>query len=210
MDLLYNENGIEGWCGNSAAYQITQPMLILTDPPYGIRHPTDYKARGRSNLASCSDHLPVKGDDIPFDPSWLLDKKLPCVLWGANHFASRLPNSSGWLVWDKRRPDALDQATCELAWTNYVKGVRRFSFLWHGMMREGRRIKLTHPTEKPVELWTWVLGLRWTPKDTPIFDPYMGTGSTLLAAVKAGRRAVGIDLERRYCDIAITRVQGGG
>jgi len=129
---------------------------------------------------------------------------LPTVLWGANHYASRLPDASGWLVWDKERPDDLDQATCELAWTNFVKGVRRFRFMWHGMLRLTDE-PLEHPTQKPVELIKWILGLRWTP-DGVILDPYMGGGSTLRAAKDLGRQAIGIEIEEKYCEIAARRL----
>ena len=112
--------------------QLEPVDLILADPQYGINHPTDYKDRGRDKLAECRNYMPVHGDNKPFDPADILKLNKPTILWGANHYSSRLPDSSGWLVWDKLRPDGLDQATCELAWTNFVKGVRRFKFLWNG------------------------------------------------------------------------------
>ncbi len=120
--------------------------LILTDSPYGINHPTNYQARGRDNLANCTDYIPVAGDHEPFDPRWLLPIGKAHIIWGANYFADLLPSQSGWLVWDKERPDDLDQSTCELAWTDYIKGVRRFRWLWNGMMRASKE-PLTHPTQ---------------------------------------------------------------
>jgi DNA modification methylase len=176
--------------------------LILTDPPYGIAHPTDYKKRGRDRLAPCNDYVAVHDDDKPFDPSMWIDK--PCCLWGANYFADKLPPTSGWLVWDKMRPDTLDQATCELAWTNFVKGVRRFQWLWNGMIRADFD-KLVHPTQKPVALFKWILGLKWTPAGI-ILDPFMGSGTTLRAAKDLGRKAIGIEIEEKYCEIAARRL----
>ena len=182
-----------------------EPMVIVTDPQYGINHPTDYHTRGRDALAACSDYPRVHGDDAPFDPLWLLDLNLPTILWGANHYASRLPDSGGWLVWDKERPDLLDQATCELAWTNFVKGVRRFRWLWNGMMK-ARPETLVHPTQKPLALMTWCLTLPWTP-DGIVVDPYMGSGPTIEAAKLLGRRAIGIEIEEKYCYIAAKRLE---
>jgi hypothetical protein len=176
--------------------------LVLTDPPYGINHPTDYRSRGRCGIAACSDYAPVYADDEPFDPARLL--KYRAILWGGNHYASRLPDSDGWLVWDKERPDSLDQATCELAWSNVVKGVRRFRYLWHGAMRAGNE-KLVHPTQKPVALMRWCLSLPWT-NAGDVIDPYMGSGPVLLAAKQLGRRAIGIEIEERYCAIAVRRL----
>jgi site-specific DNA-methyltransferase (adenine-specific) len=178
--------------------------LVLTDPPYGIAHGTNYAERGRGELARAYDYPPVYGDDEPFDPSPILALGKPTVLFGANHYADRLPPTSGWLVWDKKRPPELDQATAELAWTNFVKGVRVFSYLWNGMIRAGNE-RLEHPTMKPVALWRWVMGLRWTPEGT-VLDPFMGSGTTLRAAKDLGRKAIGIEIEERYCEIAANRM----
>ena len=180
--------------------------LVLTDPPYGINHPTDYATRKRSSLAACRDYPPVHGDDSPFDPSELL--VWPCILWGANHYASRLPDSGGWLVWDKERPDDLDQSTCELAWSNVVKGVRRIRHLWNGCMRRGRE-PLYHPTQKPEEVMAWCLNLRWTADLQNVVDPFMGSGTTLVACKRNGRRAIGIEIEEKYCEIAAKRLEQG-
>ena len=182
--------------------------VLVSDPPYGIAHPTDYAARGRGNLAPCKNYPIVYGDAEPFDPRWLLplyfDK--PMVLWGAQNYASRLPDFGGWLVWDKERPDSLDQATCELAWTNCIKGVRRFRHMWNGMLRASENEPLSHPTQKPVALLKWVLSLPWIP-DGSVCDPYIGSGTTLRAAKDLGRQAIGIEIEERYCEIAANRLR---
>jgi len=177
--------------------------LVLTDPPYGINHPTDYNTRGRGKLAICNDYPKVYGDNEKFNPEFVL--VYPSVLWGANYYSSRLPDTSGWLVWDKERPDNLDQSTCELAWTNFVKGVRRFRFMWNGMIRKGNE-PLWHPTQKPVELMQWVLTLPWTPQGC-VIDPYMGSGSTLIAAKNLNRKSIGIEIEEKYCAIAVKRLR---
>lgn len=178
--------------------------LVLTDPPYGINHPTEYNKRGRDMIAGCRDYPRVFGDDAPFDPLPWIDIA-PCILWGGNYFASKLPDQSGWLVWDKERPDDLDQATCELAWTNIVKGVRRIRHLWNGCMKKGRE-SLEHPTQKPVEVMSWCLSLRWTVGCKMILDPFMGSGTTLRAAKDLGRKAIGIEIEEKYCEIAAKRM----
>jgi site-specific DNA-methyltransferase (adenine-specific) len=177
--------------------------LVLTDPPYGIAHPTNYKARGRSVMAECRDYVPVYEDDKPFDPSiWL---EWPCLLFGANYFAHQLPPVSGWVIWDKMRPEDLDQSTAEIAWSNFVRGVRVFRHLWHGCMRASHEA-LQHPTQKPEALMRWIMRLRWTPEGT-VLDPYMGSGTTLVAAKQTGRKAIGIEIEERYCAIAAARLE---
>lgn len=178
---------------------------IVTDPPYGIAHPCDFASRKRGALARCNDYPDVEGDSEPFDPAPLLALDVPTVLWGANHFADKLPPSGGWLVWDKLRPDDLDQATCELAWTNCVKGVRRFRHLWNGMMRASERGENHHPTQKPVALFLWTLGLRWMPSGS-VFDPYMGSGPCGVAATQLGRPFIGCELSPDYYDVAKRRI----
>ena len=180
---------------------------VVTDPPYGIAHPCNYAERKRGALAPCNDWRDVHGDDKPFDPSPILALDVPTVLWGANWYADKLPPSGGWLVWDKRRPDALDQSTCELAWTNCIKGVRRFTHLWNGMMRASEHGENYHPTQKPVALMFWVLGLRWMPKaGAVIFDPYMGAGPVGVACVQTGRSFIGIEIDEGYFKIAQRRI----
>lgn len=206
MKPYYDDGrGIVIWHGDCREILPTLPKvdLVLTDPPYGIDHPCDFKARGRSVLAQCRDYPRVHGDNKPFNPSeWI---SMPCILWGANHYASRLTDQSGWLVWDKERPDDLDQATCELAWSNVIKGVRRFRYLWNGMIRDGDD-ELEHPTQKPLALMTWCLQLRWTKDLNTILDPFMGSGTTLRAAKDLGRKCIGIEIEERYCEIAARRL----
>jgi DNA modification methylase len=207
IEPYYSQDGITLYCAKAEEVVpriIEKVDLILTDPPYGINHPTNYQERGRGKLAKCKNYEPVVGDDVPFDPTWLIEYRKPTCLWGANYYANKLPNTSGWLVWDKERPDTLDQSTCELAWTNFVKGVRRFRWMWNGMLRDGSDV-LVHPTQKPVALMQWVLKLRWTPVGT-VLDPYMGSGTTLVAAKRLGRRAIGIEMSEAYCEIAVQRL----
>jgi DNA modification methylase len=220
----YDHDGITIYCGDSRAIIPQLDLggwraLVVADGPYGIAHPCDFAARRglqggaarfkTSGLAWANDYAPVHGDDEPFDPRWLLGIGAARIIWGANHFANRLPNSGGWLVWDKLRPDDLDQATCELAWTDCVKGVRRFAHRWNGMLRDSERGAghLVHPTQKPVALMTWCMSLRWTRDYTDIIDPYMGSGPVMRAAKDLGKRAIGIEIVEEYCQHAVERLR---
>jgi DNA modification methylase len=206
----YERDGITLYCGDCREIvpELSFDGLVLTDPPYGISHPTDYKKRGRGALASCRDYPRVHDDDKPFDPRWLLSVGKARILWGGNYFADKLPATSGWLVWDKMRPEDLDQATCELAWTDCIKGVRRIRHLWNGMIREGED-ELMHPTQKPVSVMGWCLSLRWTKDFKSVLDPYAGSGTTLVAARNSGVKAVGIEIEEGYCALIVKRLAQG-
>lgn len=181
-------------------------LFVLTDPPYGVAERTDRKAKGRSNLAECNDFPPVYGDDEPFDPAHLLRFKR-LVLWGANYYAERLPTSPSWIVWDKR--DGIpsnDNADVELAWTNLGGPARTFRHMWSGMLKASEQNeRRVHPTQKPVALMSWIINTRTKPGDV-ILDPYMGGGSTLVAAKACGRRSIGIEFEKAYCDAAVKRL----
>lgn len=190
--------------------------VIVTDPPYGLEHAgvesrrTHYGAK-RSRLALAQDYQQIHGDQRPFDPAPFLVLELPTVLFGANHYAHRLPPSPTWLVWDKldgltskRSVGFNDSADVELAWSNLGGPARLYSQRWIGMIRNGRNAshKRVHPTEKPVELMAWVLAQ--CPPGL-ILDPFMGSGPTLRAAKDLGRKAIGIEIEERYCEIAVRR-----
>ena len=201
MKSYYESNGITIYHGDCLEISSTlKADFVLTDPPYGISLRAEDKTRAKKGRPRNYDR--IIGDDKPFDPSpWI---RGPAALFGANYFSDRLPPTSGWLVWDKMRPHDLDQATAELVWTNFVKGVRVFRFLWHGCMRDSRE-PLVHPTQKPVALMEWIINLRWTPPGT-ILDPYMGSGTTLVASKRLGRKAIGVEVVEKYCEISAKRL----
>lgn len=190
---------------------------VVTDPPYGMAHPCNYRTR-RGNSSPLREGKPiwkngrrndwdnVAGDDKPFDPEWILAMDKPTVLWGGNWFANKLPAVSGWLVWDKDRPDELDQATCELAWTNCVKGVRRFKHLWNGFQKASEQGESLHPTQKPVALFSWTLNLRWLAGVQTVFDPYMGSAPCGIACHRAGKRYIGCEINPQHYATARERL----
>jgi site-specific DNA-methyltransferase (adenine-specific) len=181
--------------------QVPWAGCIVTDPPYGIAIVAGNGRVGGGKAGREMKYLPVAGDDTPFDPSHLLALDLPLILWGGNHYG-RLPAASCWLVWDKRVGIASDNfADCELAWTNLAGPARLYRHVWRGYNRQDRSEARLHPTQKPVALMRWCLE-----KTTGLaLDPYMGSGTTLVAAKSLGRKAIGIEIEERYCEIAANR-----
>lgn len=181
--------------------------LVIADPPYGMNLDTDNSKTGDAKRMPGRkwDHR-VIGDDQAFDPDHLL--RFPrLVIWGANHFASRLPESNGWIVWNKRgdgQPSGMHFGDCELAWTNVGQGIRMFSNVWHGAPR-WRAEPVLHPTQKPVQLMRWLIQAHTEPGDL-ILDPYVGSGPVLRAAMDLGRRAIGVEIDPHYCEVAAGRL----
>jgi hypothetical protein len=193
--------------------------LMLVDPPYGIgivhikgatiggSKPWGSVQRGpksKNQIIEANRYPVIEGDDKPFDPSPLLGQADVLVIWGANYFAERLPPSAGWICWDKREQITRNSfADCELAWTSKATPARVFSHLWNGLHKgsqHGKRRR--HPTEKPVALFEWVIehygeGL--------VADWFLGSGTTMIAAERLGRRCYGMEIEPRYVDVAVKR-----
>ena len=165
--------------------------LVLTDPPYGVSMNGNPGRRGKLTEQ-------ITGDAMVPDVTWMADHK--SIIWGGNNFG--LPRSTGWLVWDKCHPDKSQHSQAELAWTNVVRTVRHYREAYHGFMRQ--RDGWFHPTQKPPGLMRWCIGL--TDAEC-VFDPYMGSGTSGIAAMQTGRRFIGVDIHKPYFDIACKRIE---
>ena len=140
----------------------------------------------------------------PEKPYWdeLLRVSKNQIIWGANHFISKIPfDSSCWIVWDKDNGKN-DFADCELAWTSFNKAVRKFEFRWHGMLQGNMKNKeqRIHPTQKPIPLYQWIYK-NYLPGGGKVIDTHLGSGSNRIAADKAGNiNFVGMELDKDYFD----------
>lgn len=194
-----------------------QPFdALVTDPPYGIGE-SSKKVESRQRGGKLGTLLGYKGramadqkdygefdwdQSAPSEDLVLMMREL-CkwqAIWGGNYFG--LPATSCWLVWDKLNGDN-DFADCELAWTNWHKAVRRIQWRWNGMLRQGNEERY-HPNQKPLQVMAWVIDL--CPKADTILDPFMGSGTTGVAAIQRGKSFTGIERERAYFDIACERI----
>lgn len=206
--------GRRRWCvvtGDCLEILPTMPAgcidAVVTDPPYGVNAVQRGACFGTSNACSVNAYRPIVGDDRPFDPSPLLSLAPCVVLFGANHFAERLPSRARWLVWDKRDGIASNPlADCELAWTSDSRPARLYHHRWMGMVRDSEPERRVHPSQKPWRLMQWVLDVMDIKPDTLVVDPYCGSGSTGIAAVKAGCRFIGIEIDPEYAEIARRRI----
>jgi DNA modification methylase len=214
MKPYYEEPGITIYHGDCRDILPSLPKvdLVLTDPPYGIGESNE-RALSRGKIAKPIDYGHFEWDKKPVDKERLWNAILKghkSIIWGGNYFD--VPPSAGWLVWDKKNGNT-DFADCELAWSNRKGAVRKFEYRWSGMLQENMKEKdiRFHPTQKPLSLLKWCIELMDCQYDNhfckTILDPFMGSGTTLRAAKDLGRKAIGIEIEEKYVEIAIKRLQ---
>ncbi len=161
---------------------------IVTDPPYGLN--------GHAMRRAVS-MMDVGWDSEPADVDWIVRTEIPSIIWGGNYF--NVPPARCVLVWDKDNAGR-SFADLEMAWTN-LDAVARRMILRPINMDGGKE----HPTQKPLALMKWCLGM--LPQATTILDPYMGSGTTGVAAVQMGKRFVGIEINQEYFDLACRRIE---
>jgi site-specific DNA-methyltransferase (adenine-specific) len=185
---------------------------VVTDPPYGMKHSGNSSrfSGGNTRRGLGSDHGAIVGDDQPFDPRpFMLGKHQ--IFWGFNHFPEHLTAGTA-LVWIKRNDEALGSflSDGEVAWLSKGRGVYAMRYVFAGALRAieafGNVYATSgHPTQKPVALMEWCLG--FLPDADVILDPFMGSGSTGVAAVKLGRQFVGIEIDPKYFETACKRIE---
>jgi len=177
--------------------------LLLTDPPYGIGADKMTLGNGTRNIYRGKEEW----DSAP-PARWQIEMMIAmtgkAILWGGNYFP--LPETRCVLVWDKGTGDN-DFADCELAWTNLDKTVKKHFQSWVGANAKDKGTARVHPTQKPTALMRWCLSL--VPESQTVLDPFMGSGTTLVAAKLEGRHAVGIERDKKYCEIAAKRLSQG-
>lgn len=175
---------------------------VVTDPPYGI----DYGKAG--GFAASSGWKQWRGEaewDVERPSREVFDAIRACskdqVIWGGNYFADLLPPTMRWLVWDKGQRN-FTLADCEFAWVSQHKAARIFDYPRGSANASAPK---EHPTQKPVEVMKWCIG--FLPEANTILDPFMGSGTTGVAALQMGRNFIGIEREPRYFDAACRRLR---
>jgi DNA modification methylase len=173
---------------------------VLTDPPYGIGR--DGKPQSTSSHGGHKGYAFKGWDARPPSTrtiSRLAAARRGAIIWGANYFPAAFPPSSRWLFWDKGQ--RIDQADGELAFCSTGGALRVFTCNRVAIAKDGA----VHPTQKPVALMEWCLG--FLPEAHTILDPFMGSGTTVVACQKLGRAGIGIEIDPDYFEIACRRVE---
>ena len=210
MKPYYEHAGITIFHGDCREIlpQLPKVDLVLTDPPYGIALNTDgrrFSGGTAGNMAKGGNGIgtgggkPIVGDGGPFDPSFLLEYGQCQIIWGWHCFPDKLP-AGACLVWIKRNDAAFGSflSDAETAWLSKGHGVYCHKDLSNNAIANER----AHPTQKPAGLMRWCLARH----PGLVLDPFMGSGTTLVAAKELGRKAIGIEIEEKYCEIAAKRL----
>jgi DNA modification methylase len=186
------------------------PDMVLTDPPYGVN------AVSKSGVLKESYKVDILGDSDTnaacdaFSLVYSLYPDASHIWWGANYYTldAQLPNAKCWITWDKQeKNNHIDQADCELAWTNINSPSRIFHHLWAGFRRDSEKgEKRVHPTQKPIQLISEIVLHFKKVKSELILDLFLGSGSTMVAAHQLNRKCFGMELDPKYCQVIVDRM----
>ena len=207
MKPYYQDEYVTLYHGDCREVLLALPVadLLLTDPPYGIGRDGSSVSTGSHGGRKAYE---FKGWDssTPEQSTFALmfERSRHQIIWGANYFTKSLPPSMGWLVWDKGQRIAGSDA--ELAFTSFSCALRVFTMNRVEIALDGA----VHPTQKPQRLIS--LCIAHADKHgsaTTILDPFAGSCTTLRAAKDMGRKAVGIEIDESYCEIAARRLSQG-
>lgn len=172
------------------------PDACISDPPYGINATSMTMGIGESNKKKHNRLSNVNNwDNNRPHIEWLLDAFKYVCIWGGNYFANQLPISNDWLCWHKNN-DGRSFSEFELAWTNYGNNCRHLNHHWGGERK-------LHITQKPIEVMAW--SIQQSPKNSLVFDPFLGSGTTLMAAEQLGKRCFGMEIEPTYVQVIVDR-----
>lgn len=190
--------------------KLPKDLVLITDPPYGI----NYDPKWLSDIHIAKGTQPNKSDkkvlndkgELDFTPLYSYPRR--CIFGFPYIYDLK---ATGWIVWDKQpQVDGRGMTTpVEIASTTLRKGFDLIHSMWAGFLRDipDRNIesRYDHPTQKPLKVMKFIIE-RFTKPDDIIFDPFAGSGSTLVAAKQLGRRYIGIELDSQYVEIANNRL----
>jgi len=187
--------------------------LAIVDPPYGIDiQKMNYTQSTKGGVTKRNDYSSITNWDssIPNDEYFkeLFRVSKNQIIWGGNYFP--LPLTKSWLIWDKKTEDKYsnDFADCEMAWNSFDKPAKIVRYLWSGMLQPNMKDKQKriHPTEKPYQLYKWLLD-KYAKQGDKILDTHLGSGSIAIACHDYGFELTACELDKEYYDKAVERIK---
>ena len=214
MKPYYSEGGITIYHGDCREVLPTLDLagaVCITDPPYGIDHESNHVCETTTapwmNSTIANDNSTEARDQI-------LSRFADWVCFAS--FKAPAPTGyRGLVIWDKGPASGMGDLS--FPWKASFEPVYIAGSCWSGRRDEGvlkdrwivtrASMGRVHPNEKPISLMAEFIDK--TPAEATIVDPFAGSGSTLVAAKLSGRKAIGIEIEERYCEIAAKRLAQG-
>jgi site-specific DNA-methyltransferase (adenine-specific) len=183
--------------------------LAIVDPPYGIDdklYRSDYGKNSNGALAMYKDkRWDIAPNKEYFDELFRISKNQ--IVWGGNYF--NLPLSRCWVIWNKDNP-AKNFSSIEMAWTSFDIHPKYYYYAWGGLADgikgRNKKEKSIHPTQKPIELYSFLLN-EFTEKGDKIIDTHLGSGSIAIACDKFGYDLTGIEVDKQYFEKALKRLK---
>lgn len=210
LNKLYLQNCMEGM----AQFPDKYFELAIVDPPYGIDMANKMAANNgkQTGVAKAKRGEYASGEWDSESPKYEYFAELQRVsknqiIFGANHFISKISKDSPcWIVWDKLTNGYF--ADCELAWTSFKTAVRKFEFMWNGMLQGDMKNKeqRIHPTQKPIALYEWLL-TNYANTGDKILDTHVGSASSLIACYRLGFDYIGFEIDKDYYEAASKRLE---
>ena len=205
-------------CGDSTdSEQVARLMngeksdMVFTDPPYGIKVVKSEMVGADFGVAKKGKYSEVIADDTTDTAREFYDTCVALgmdrfIIWGGNYFTDFLPFSDSWLIWNKRGDTGIRNtfADGEMAWCSFHTPIRIYNQLWNGMIREGEKDKRVHPTQKPIKMLSEIIEDHV--KGILLFDGFLGSGSTMVAAHQLNRKCYGMELDPKYCQVIVDRM----
>jgi site-specific DNA-methyltransferase (adenine-specific) len=202
-EIFYQDELVILFYGDNNDFVADKTMAFITDPPYGINKKWKRKWHGNNGASRLWDgKIPIWDESTPVESvlKWK-DTASESIIWGGNFYP--LESSRCWFIWDKLQPNR--GAECELAWTNLECPPRVFRMSRIDAYFNKTIFKKEHPNEKPIQLMEWCL--EKINKKLIVFDPFAGCGSTLIAAKRMGRKSIGVEKDRSYCEVIKKRLE---
>ena len=179
--------------------------LAIVDPPYGKRPTRENKMGIKKNQFNTKDDLwDIKPKKEYFEELFRVSKNQ--IIWGGNYFIDNLYPTNSFIIWDKEKIGEIF-AECEMAWSSFNSVAKIYKFQWHGMLQGNmkNKEKITHPTQKPVALYKWLLD-KYAKQGDKILDTHLGSGSIAIACHDYGFDLVACELDKEYYEKAMERI----